>query len=81
MGGDMTTHDSVDLDTPPAPRRWLTAAEVAERLNVSTATLTVWRREHKGPPWKKLVSRIRYLESEVAAWEDGSDGSEPGGAS
>lgn len=74
----MTAHTdvgSVDLDAPAIPRRWLTAADVAERLNVTAATLTVWRRERKGPPWKKFVSRIRYLESEVETWEDEQGGS------
>lgn len=75
---DLHSAEPVNLDIP---RRWLTASELAERLNVTTATLTVWRREHKGPPWKKLVSRIRYLESDVMAWEDEQAGSDSGGDS
>jgi len=62
-----------------ASDRLLTTAEVADRLNVSPATLVGWRYKRQGPPAIILSRRaVRYRESALQAWlaehEAASDG-------
>lgn len=50
---------------------WLTAAELAERLNgVPEETLAYWRRIGKGPRYARFGRHVRYRASDVAAWEE-----------
>lgn len=51
----------------------LTAAQLAERIGYSPATLAAWRCEGKGPRFVKFgvsrQARVRYPVTEVEAWE------------
>ena len=46
----------------------LTENEVAQRLNVSLASLRRWRLERRGPRFVKLGSLVRYQPQDVEAW-------------
>lgn len=46
----------------------LTAAELAERLKLSTRTLRRWRSEGKGPPFVRVGRGVRYDWGEVKEW-------------
>lgn len=54
--------------------RHLTAAQVAERIGFSIATLAAWRFKGVGPRFVKFgdkpQSRVRYPVDEVEAWEE-----------
>lgn len=49
--------------------RFLTESEVAERTQISLATLRRWRLENRGPKYRKFGSLVRYPEEELARWE------------
>lgn len=51
-------------------RRWLTADELAERLRLHVVTIQQWAGKGLGPRRHKFGGRVRYLESDVIAWED-----------
>ena len=55
--------------------RFLTEGEVAERTQISLATLRRWRLENRGPKYRKFGSLVRYPEEELARWEE----TQPGG--
>jgi predicted DNA-binding transcriptional regulator AlpA len=61
--------------------RFLTESEVAERTQISLATLRRWRLENRGPKYRKFGSLVRYPEDELASWEQnqpgGGDASDP----
>jgi predicted DNA-binding transcriptional regulator AlpA len=48
----------------------LTSAQVAEFLQIKTATLSDWRNQNKGPIHVECGAKkqIRYLEADVMAW-------------
>ena len=49
----------------------LTSAQVAEILQVKTATLSDWRNQRKGPDFiraGKNTKQIRYTQEDVRAW-------------
>lgn len=47
------------------------SAELAERLNISAATLRYWRHRGDGPKWFKMgPRRVMYRVSDVQAWLD-----------
>lgn len=50
--------------------RFLTPKELAERTAVSEHTLAAWRsrKTAHAPRYIKLGRRVRYAESDVAAW-------------
>lgn len=50
------------------PSQLLTAAEVAERLLLSSDTLTRHRINGTGPRYVKLGKHIRYREHDIEAW-------------
>lgn len=50
--------------------RFLTENEVAERTQISLATLRRWRLENKGPLYRKFGSLVRYAEDELVNWEN-----------
>jgi len=50
--------------------RFLTETEVAERTQISLATLRRWRLENRGPLYRKFGSLVRYAEDELANWEN-----------
>lgn len=61
----MTKTTQSDTD----PRPWLTTAEVAEDLGVTTATLSAWRKRGEGPPYLALTETvIRYPRDGYRAW-------------
>ena len=53
--------------------RHLSAAQLAERLGCSKATLAMWRCLGRGPRFQKFgdskQARVRYKQSDVEAWE------------
>jgi predicted DNA-binding transcriptional regulator AlpA len=55
--------------------KFLTEGEVAERTQISLATLRRWRLENRGPKYRKFGSLVRYPEEELVRWEQ----SQPGG--
>jgi len=50
--------------------KFLTEIEVAERTQISLATLRRWRLENRGPLYRKFGSLVRYAEDELASWEN-----------
>ena len=54
--------------------RFLTESEVAERTQISLATLRRWRLENRGPKYRKFGSLVRYAEDELASWEQNQPG-------
>lgn len=48
--------------------RLLAPGELAQRLNVSTATLYLWRSRDRGPAWTKVGGQVRYAEAAVNDW-------------
>ena len=51
------------------PDTYLLPAEAALYLRVAPQTLTKWRWQGKGPPYRKVAgSLIRYVQSELEAW-------------
>lgn len=54
------------VSTPPS--HVLTPDELSEKLNLSTATLSRWRRCGLGPKWFKVAHRVRYLWRDVQAF-------------
>ncbi len=54
--------------------RFLTESEVAERTQISLATLRRWRLENRGPKYRKFGSLVRYAEDELANWEQNQPG-------
>lgn len=66
------------------PVRHMTAAEVAQRLNVSQRTLTRMRKEGSGPSYMVVNARaarptIRYMEADVMAYEESCKQTKSGG--
>lgn len=49
--------------------RWLTRAEVAERLRLPLPTVTTWGSRGGGPRYARIGRHARYLLSDVVAWE------------
>jgi predicted DNA-binding transcriptional regulator AlpA len=50
--------------------KFLTESEVAERTQISLATLRRWRLERRGPLFHKFGSLVRYAEDELVRWEN-----------
>ena len=49
--------------------RFLTAAEVANILRVSSQSLKLWRKNGTGPPWIKVnQTTVRYSENSLNKW-------------
>lgn len=46
----------------------LTEDKVADRLNVSLASVRRWRLEHRGPRFIKVGSLVRYRPEDVESW-------------
>ena len=46
----------------------LSTKELAEVLDVHTATLATWRHEGRGPQFVKIGSNVRYRRSDVDHW-------------
>lgn len=49
---------------------FLTENQVAQRLNVSIATVRRWRMRNLGPPFKKIGTSVRYATDELKSWLD-----------
>lgn len=51
------------------PDTYLLPDEAAAYLRVAVKTLTKWRGQGKGPPYRKVAgNRIRYVQSELDDW-------------
>jgi predicted DNA-binding transcriptional regulator AlpA len=48
--------------------QYLNEFQVAERTNISLATLRRWRLESRGPKFRKFGSLVRYDKEELALW-------------
>jgi predicted DNA-binding transcriptional regulator AlpA len=48
--------------------RYLTDAEVAQKLNIAVGSIRTWRFRNVGPRWVKLCRCVRYPESAVEAF-------------
>lgn len=53
---------------------WMTRAEVAERLRVSTKTMAQWACAGTGPRYAIFGKFARYRLSDVVAWENSQFG-------
>jgi excisionase family DNA binding protein len=49
---------------------YLTEAELAELLKVSTKTVRTWRKEGTGPPALRFGRGVRYRRRDVDAWAE-----------
>ena len=67
------------MDNTPGPKQsfkptnsieFLTENQVAQRLNVSIATVRRWRMRNLGPPFKKIGASVRYATDELKSWVD-----------
>lgn len=57
----------------PAKVRYLTEAELAERLGVTASAVSAWRKQGKGPDYLKVEGRmgtVRYPETWVDEWAE-----------
>ena len=50
------------------PDPWLSPADVTAIYKISKATLSVWRAQRKGPPFRKLGRAVHYRNSDVDAF-------------
>lgn len=64
---------------PHEPARYFTERELASRLSISPRTAQKWRYEGRGPRFVKAEGAVRYLESEVVAWERANTRQRTGG--
>ena len=51
----------------------LTAAQVADRFNVSIRSLERWRSIGYGPRYRKIGRKVGYATSDVEEWLDGKE--------
>jgi excisionase family DNA binding protein len=49
--------------------RWLTPDDLAARWGIPKATLYQWRHRGEGPQATRFGRHLRFLESDVEAWE------------
>jgi hypothetical protein len=49
---------------------YLNETEVSALIRVAIMSLRRWRREGKGPPFRKLGSRVVYSRDEVIGWAE-----------
>jgi hypothetical protein len=55
--------------TQQSQSKFLTAAEVANILRVTTQSLKLWRKNGGGPPWVKVNNTsVRYYETSLYKW-------------
>jgi predicted DNA-binding transcriptional regulator AlpA len=47
---------------------FLSAPETAELLRISPVTLSKWRIEGRGPPYRKLGRRVVYERADLIEW-------------
>lgn len=50
-------------------RQWFSNEDVAERYNVSVATVRKWRHEGTGPRGVRFGRHVRYSATELERWE------------
>jgi hypothetical protein len=50
------------------PSEFLIADEAAALLRISTVTLSRWRIEGAGPPYRKFGRRVVYASADLFAW-------------
>lgn len=62
------TSESTHPTSVPAPAALLTAAAVAEYLQVTEETLAVWRHRRQGPPHVKVGRCVRYRREALEAY-------------
>ena len=48
---------------------FLTPDQVAQRYQVSEATLKEWRYKGRGPKFLRIGKRVRYREADLLRWE------------
>lgn len=56
------------IHPPKSGDKYLTTAELAERLNVAPGTLSGWRVFGRGPQFIRMGKLVRYRESDVDLW-------------
>lgn len=61
-------------ESNPAPE-YLTPKGLVRRYDgaVTTETLRNWRSRGRGPPWRKLETRVVYRIADVIEWEKSND--------
>jgi hypothetical protein len=64
-----TTHHQ---DTYTGSAVMLSERQLAVRWDMSTRTLQRWRADKRGPAWHLLGKTVRYLLSDIAAFEEQS---------
>jgi predicted DNA-binding transcriptional regulator AlpA len=55
-------------ETLPATDELVTAADLADELQIPEKTLAQWRYLGRGPKFLKLGAHVRYRRSDVDAW-------------
>lgn len=70
QGGDPIVTSSRGLTYPDVAQVHMTEAELAERLQLSPATLTTWRSRGRGPRYMKPGGAVRYRLEDVLTWEE-----------
>ena len=53
-------------------KKLLTTPQVAELLGAAPATLEGWRVRGEGPPYRKIGRLVKYVESDIIAFIEGS---------
>jgi excisionase family DNA binding protein len=63
-------HAGVHTPAPLTPENsiFLTTKEASELLRVSPITMSRWRIEGSGPPYRKFGRRVTYARTDVIAW-------------
>ena len=59
------------IHTPALARTYLSPAEAAQYLGITTRTLAEWRRTGRGPAYVRLAgptSRVRYDRADLDRW-------------
>lgn len=59
------------MTSNPRMRSFLTQQDLEARWHLSGRTLGRWRTNGYGPAWRTIGGSIRYLLSDVEAFEDG----------
>ena len=49
---------------------WISTEELAERWDMSAGTLSNWRIKRIGPPYQKIMHKVRYQLADIIRYEN-----------